>query len=128
MRPQVGFFGLNSTKLYNYFLLLRLGASTPGSYKKNHYCKLDVFFTERLFRQPDRYSNNLVHKRNPIFFLHFGLQRTQYMESIPQNMTCSHGISKKHQHKVRICITHIIAARTLSNEITWIANPNGTSL
>jgi hypothetical protein len=64
-----------------------------------------------LYEQPDKY---LVQQGTR----QIGSQRTQYIEILPQNMACSHGIRNKHRHKVRIGITDNIAARTLSNEVT----------
>jgi hypothetical protein len=45
MRPQVGFFGLNSTKLYNYFYFFASGALTLGSYERNFLSRLGRVFS-----------------------------------------------------------------------------------
>jgi hypothetical protein len=72
MRPQVGFFGLNSTKLYNSRVTSLLGGFNPWVVRKHRYNKMEGFsFTIRLFTQPDKYRENLVHHKEPDIILTF---------------------------------------------------------
>jgi hypothetical protein len=94
MRPQVGLFGLNSTKLYKYFYFSARGLQPSSRTKGIFIATWRSFFTIRLCRQPDKYSNNLVHKRTRYFSYQLIRKEPDIWKAYLRTMTCFHGTSK----------------------------------
>jgi hypothetical protein len=65
-------------KIVQIFLLLRLGASTLGSYERNFHRSMEIFILQGGAGKPDILQNNWFAK-NPIYIKHTSEQRFVFM-------------------------------------------------